>query len=150
MDYHHVANPIARSINAMRYIYAITAITILLGSIATPVMAGDTLMDLLNKDSRAAYLDKSESQRIQYEERANSYLDELYNMAIDFSDPELQSLAYDPHVEDVKVPPKPGDTSLHVDTNATKDPTIVETKSGSKFSSGGSLDVQSPSPSITQ
>ena len=115
--------------------------------VSLPSHADDTLMDLLNRDSRAAYLDKSESQRIQYEERANSYMDELYNMAIDFSDPALESLDYEPHQADVKTPPKPGETSLHVDTGATTAPTTVETSSGSKFSSGGSLDVTSPVPS---
>ncbi len=109
--------------------------------LAVPAHADEVLMDLLNRDSRQAYLDKSESQRIQYDERAQSYLDQLYNMAIDFSDPELASMEFEKHTDDIKIPPTPNETGLNVDTGATKEPATVETKSGSKFAAGGSLDV---------
>jgi hypothetical protein len=114
---------------------------------AFPAHAEDVLMDLLNRDSRQAYLDKSESQRIQYEERASSYLDQIYNMAFDFSDPVLESMEFEKHTDDVKIPPTPNETGLNVDMGATKEPVSVQTKSGSKFAAGGSLDV--PTPTIT-
>ena len=114
---------------------------------AFPAQADDVLMDILNRDARQAYLDKSESQRIQYEERSHSYLDQLYNATFDFTDPALESMEFAKHTDDVKIPPTPHETGLNVDTGATKEPATVETKSGSKFAAGGSLDV--PAPTVT-
>ena len=123
---------------------ALAGLVVMMACAPSSFAADDTLMDIMYRDSRAVHLDRIETQRIQYEERAVSYLDQLYNATFDFSDPALESMEFEKHQDDVKVPPKPGDTALNVDTAATAKATTVETKSGSRFSSGGSLDVTTP------
>lgn len=112
--------------------------------IAAPAYAGDTLMDILYKDQRQNHLETLESQRIQYEERGVAYLEGLYSAAYDMmSDPALADLSYTPHLDDVKIPPKPDDAKLAIDTTNTKP---IETKAGTKFLSGGPLDMPRPAP----
>jgi hypothetical protein len=140
-DY-HVTNSVPWSVDEMRF-HLITLFFVLISS---AVFANDTLMDLLNKNERASYLDRSETQRIQYDERAISYLDSLY-MGFDMNDSALESMAFDPHTETIILPPKPGDTDLQIDTKATGRAENLESKSESRFMTGGSLDVPSvPTP----
>lgn len=113
-------------------------------SFSAPSFASDTLMDILYKDQRQNHLETLESQRIQYEERSQAYLEGLYSAAYDMmADPALADLAYTPHLEDVKVPPRPDSAGLSVNIDKTK---TLETPSGTKFLSGGQLDVPVTTP----
>jgi hypothetical protein len=135
------ANFIPRSSHAMRETMRLLFATICLFVAVPPVIAADdTLMDVMYRPQRIGHLDNIESQKILYEERAQSYLESLYNMSYNFEDiTALKDIEFVPHKEDVEMPNRPDTAGLKIDTNDTNTP--VEASSGSKFLSGGQLDI---------
>lgn len=112
--------------------------------------ADEVLADKLFQGDRMAHLERMEQLKTQYDERAQSYLDGLYGfgLGLDYEDPALASMEFDPHMENVEAPQKPGEVALDVDTKKTtekvKAEKPIETASGSKFLAGGQINIPTP------